>query len=118
MVFIIPVIISGCTTQSSLKAIEDYELRCRNLSDDELIVEFYRVDIELQEALNDLSVFNMKDVQPPRKSEEALGRGLGTLTLSLSGKHPAQRVKDLRKRKAIVLMIIYERGLRLPTSVE
>ena len=118
LVFIIPVIISGCTRQSSLRAIEDYALRCRNLSDNELIIEFYQVDIKLREALNDLSLFNMKTTQPTRKGEEALGRGLGTLILSLSGKHPARIVKDLRKKKAIVLMIIYERGLRLPTSVE
>jgi len=115
LVFIIPVIISGCTTQSSLKAIEDYALRCRNLSDNELIIEFYQVDIQLREAQNVLWRYEIGYDRAQRQGgEAALGYAFGTL---IAG-HPAKRVKDLRKKKAIVLMIIYERGLRLPTSVE
>lgn len=119
LVFIIPVtIVSGCTRQSSLKEIEDYAVRCRNLGDTGLIIEFYQVDIELREALDDLTLYNMRTTRPVRKGEEALGRGVGTLILRSSGKHPEQIVENLRRKKAIVLMIIYERGLEMPTSVE
>lgn len=115
LIFIVPVIISGCTTRSSLKAIEDYALRCRSLSDNELIIEFYQVDIQLREAQDALWRYEIGYDRAQRQGGgAALGYGLGTL---IAG-HPAKRVRELRKKKAIVLMIIYERGLRLPTSVE
>ena len=49
------VITPGCVRKRPPSvSIETYELHCRNLSDDGLIAEFYRVDVELQEALDDL----------------------------------------------------------------
>lgn len=41
LIFIIPATISGCSRQSSAEALKDYELRCRKMSDDKLIIEFF-----------------------------------------------------------------------------
>lgn len=52
LVFVVMAILSGCTRKPQLPSIDVYELHCRNLSDNELIAEFYRVDVELQGAVD------------------------------------------------------------------
>lgn len=111
------ILFSGCSNQFSVEALKDYESQCRDLNDDALIIEFYQVDIKLREAIDNLFVSSIESVQP-RKGEAALGYGLGSLILNLSQKSPKQIVEGLRKKKAILLMIIYERGLEMPISVE
>lgn len=118
LALIIMAIAPGCVRKRSPSiSIETYEFHCRNLSDDGLIAEFYRVDVELQEALDDLRRYEreLEWEQYQRGPFGALGYSLGT---SIGGRHPKRRVKELRRRKAIVLTIIHQRGLRLPVSVE
>ena len=96
-------------------SIETYELHCRNLSDDKLIAEFYRVDMELQEALDDLWRYERGLERAQQQGGFAvLGYSLG----SAVGGHPVVRVRELRKQKAIILTIIHQRGLTLPVSVK
>lgn len=94
--------------------IETYKFHYRSLSDDELIAEFYRVDMELQEALDDLQIYQ-RGLE--RAAEEggffgALGYRAG------AGRSPKYRVRELRVRKAVLLTIIHQRGLILPVSVK
>ena len=105
----------GCVRKRPpLISIETYELHYRNLSDDALIAEFYRVDMELQEALDDLQIYQ-------RGLERAAEKGgfFGALGYRTgAGGSPKHRVRELRVRKAILLTIIHQRGLTLPVSVK
>jgi hypothetical protein len=86
-------------------SIEAYEFHCRNLSDNERIAEFYRVDMGLQEALDELRQTEMNWT----------GRGfIGGLFIGRA----TARVKQLRMQKATVLTIIHQRGLTLPVPVK
>ena len=113
LVFVIMAAVSGCTRKPQFPSIDTYELHCRNLNDNELIAEFYRVDVELQGALDDLETYQ-RGLAETRGFAGALGYNLGA---SIGG-HPKRIVEELRKQKAVVLIMIYERGLKLPVSVE
>jgi len=115
LVLIIIAIAPGCVRKRpQLISMETYELHYRNLSNDELIAEFYRVDMELQEALDDLWRYERGLERAQQQGGFAvLGYSLG----SAVGGHPVVRVRELRKRKAIILTIIHQRGLTLPVSV-
>ena len=134
LALVIMTITPGCIRKRSPQiSIETYELHCRNLSDNGLIVEFYRVDMELQETLDELKLYQSKigrtQLQqdfsgfPSRswyqkelarsayKAGQAFGEGIA------EGRILA-KIKRFRQQKAIVLTIIYQRGLTLPVSVE
>jgi len=89
----------GCIRKRPpLISIETYEFHCRNLTDNALIAEFYRVDMELQNAID--RAWRLERALPilPRRS--------------------ILKVKELRMQRAIVLTIIHQRGLTLPLSAK
>lgn len=113
----IVLIISGCARKKdTLVSMELYEFHCRNLSDNELIVEYYRIDLELQEAIDKLQWLKTRQLIEQQKGgiesgSYAIGTALG---IAISGRNPARIVKELRAKRAIILTIIHQRGLQLP----
>ncbi len=114
LALIIIAITPGCVRKRPPSIpIETYLFHYRNLSDDELIAEFYRVDMELQEALDELWRFEIELERAKQQGPwAAVGYALGV------GENPRIKVKELRKRKAAILTIIHQRGLTLPVSVK
>ena len=85
----------GCIKKESPSiSVETYEFHCRNLADDALIAEFYRVDMELQNAVDRV-----------RRIVGAIG---------ISPRRSILKVQKLRIERAIVLTIMHQRGLTLP----
>lgn len=108
----------GCARRRDTPvSMELYEFHCRNLSDNELIAEYYRIDLELQEAIDKLQWLKTRQLIEQQKGgiesgSHALGTALG---IAISGRNPVRIVKELRAKRAIILTIIHQRGLQLPT---
>jgi len=118
LIIAIIAIASGCARRrDALVSMELYEFHCKNLGDNELIAEYYRIDLQLQEAIDELEWLKTRLLIEQQKGgiesgSSALGTSLG---IAISGRNPARIVKELRAKRAIILTIIHQRGLQLPT---
>jgi len=101
-------------------SIETYEFHCRNLTDNALIAEYYRVDMQLQEALDELRGFRRElSAQKQKGGIESGSYALGTaLGILISGHNPVKIVRKLRVKRTIILTIMHQRGLTLPVPAK
>jgi len=119
LIIIIALAMSSCVRKKdALVSLDLYEFHCRNLSNYELIAEYYRIDLQLQEAIDKLEWLKTRQLIEQQKGgiesgSYAIGTALG---IAISGRNPARIVKELRAKRAIILTIIHQRGLQLPVQ--
>lgn len=106
--------------------LEQYEAYCRNLTDNELIAEYYQLDVDLQEALDDLRKYEGPLSEPVpfyrgnwarRQTMRNIARFGEALGRAIASKPIREQIKMLREQIALVLTIMHQRGLALPMQV-
>lgn len=106
--------------------LEQYEAYCGNLTDNELIAEYYQLDVDLQEALDDLRKYEGPLSEPVpfyrgnwarRQMMRNIARFGEALGRAIASKPIREQIKMLREQIALVLTIMHQRGLTLPVQV-
>lgn len=106
--------------------LERYEVYCANLTDNELIAEYYQLDVDLQEASDDLRKYEGPLSEPvsfyrgnwaQRQMMRNIARFGEALGRAIASKPIREQIKMLREQIALVLTIMHQRGLTLPVQV-
>jgi len=108
------IVLSGCIQRIAQIPRENYELHCRNLNDNELIAEYYRVDLELQTQLGKLARYEGGHYYLVTSPAEALGSSIGRAIVM---RPIIDNIQQLRMQVSIILTIIHQRGLTLPVPI-
>ena len=111
---------------TSEQYLEQYEAYCEALTDNELIAEYYQLDVDLQEALDDLRKYEGPLSEPvpfyrgswaQRQTMRNIARFGEALGRVIASKPIREQIKMLREQIALVLTIMHQRGLTLPVQV-